>query len=145
MSAAASLALFALLGALAACAGTGGHGGDPIDALFRDYTGPAVPGASVIAIRDGQVVLRRAYGMADLEHHVSATPETDYRLASVTKQFTAMAVMQLARDGKLRYDQSVRDFLPELPPAAQPATLRRRPLGLRGSDPRLADGAGERP
>jgi CubicO group peptidase (beta-lactamase class C family) len=124
MTAASSLALFALVGALAACAGAGGHGGDPIDALFRDYTGPAVPGASVIAIRDGQVVLRRAYGMADLEHHVPAAPETDYRLASVTKQFTAMAVMQLAREGKLRYDQSVRDFLPELPPTAQAATIR---------------------
>jgi CubicO group peptidase (beta-lactamase class C family) len=83
-----------------------------------------VPGASVVVIADGRVVLRRAYGMADLERRVAATPETDYRLASVSKQFTAMAVMLLVTGGKLRYDQPVRDFLPELPAAAGPVTIR---------------------
>jgi CubicO group peptidase (beta-lactamase class C family) len=96
----------------------------PVDDLFADYAGPAVPGASVVVIRDGRVILRRAYGMADLERHVAASPATDYRLASVTKQFTAMAVMLLVRDGELRYDQSILDILPELPPAARPVTVR---------------------
>ena len=95
-----------------------------IDALLAEYTGSAVPGASVVVIHDGRVVLRRAYGMANLERHVAATPETDYRLASVSKQFTAMAIMLLAKGGKLRYDQSVRDILPELPPSAQAVTVR---------------------
>jgi len=95
-----------------------------VDSLFSAYSGSAVPGASVVVIADGRVVLRRAYGMADLERRVAATPETDYRLASVSKQFTAMAVMLLARDGKLRYDQPVRDFLPELPAATRPVTVR---------------------
>lgn len=95
-----------------------------VDSLFAAYTGSSVPGASVVVIRDGQVVVRRAYGSADLERHVAATPETDYRLASVSKQFTAMAVMLLAQDGKLRYDQPVRDFLPELPGAARAVTVR---------------------
>jgi CubicO group peptidase (beta-lactamase class C family) len=95
-----------------------------VDSLFAAYTGTAVPGASVIVIQDGQVVVRRAYGMADLERRVAATPETDYRLASVSKQFTAMAVMLLAQDGKLRFDQPVRDFLAELPPATQAVTVR---------------------
>lgn len=95
-----------------------------VDSLFAAYTGSTVPGASVVVIRNGQVVVRRAYGMADLERHIEATPETNYRLASVSKQFTAMAVMLLAQDGKLRYDQPVRDFLAELPPAAQPVTVR---------------------
>ncbi len=95
-----------------------------VDSLFSAYSGSAVPGASVVVIADGRVVLRRAYGMADLERRVAATPETDYRLASVSKQFTAMAVMLLAREGKLRYDQPVRDFLPELPAAARPVTVR---------------------
>ena len=95
-----------------------------VDSLFAAYTGAAVPGASVIVIRDGRVVVRRAYGMADLERGTPATPETDYRLASVSKQFTAMAVMLLTRDGKLRYDQPIRDFLAELPPAAQGVTVR---------------------
>lgn len=95
-----------------------------IEALFAEYSGATVPGASVIVIRDGRVILRRAYGMADLQRHVAATPETDYRLASVSKQFTAMAVMLLARDGKLAYDQRVREIFPELPGAAQGVTLR---------------------
>ena len=116
----------------AACAGTAGPRGPRVqpddfrfaDSLFSAYTGSAVPGASVIVIRDGQVVLRRAYGMANLEPGVAATPETDYRLASVSKQFTAMAVMLLVRDGKLRYDQPVSDILPELPAATRGVTIR---------------------
>jgi len=95
-----------------------------VDSLFAAYTGSDVPGASVVVIRDGKVIVRRAYGMADLERRVAAAPETDYRLASVSKQFTAMAVMLLARDGKLRYDQPVRDFLPELPAATRAVTVR---------------------
>ncbi len=95
-----------------------------VDSLFAAYTGSDVPGASVVVIRDGKVIVRRAYGMADLERRVSAVPETDYRLASVSKQFTAMAVMLLAKDGKLRYDQPVRDFLPELPAATRAVTVR---------------------
>ena len=95
-----------------------------VDSLFSAYSGSTVPGASVVVIADGRVVLRRAYGMADLERRVAATPETDYRLASVSKQFTAMAVMLLATAGKLRYDQPVRDFLPELPAATRPVTIR---------------------
>jgi len=95
-----------------------------VDSLFTAYSGPLVPGASVVVIREGRVVARRAYGMADLEQRGAATPETDYRLASVSKQFTAMAVMLLARDGRLRYDQPVRDFLPELPAATRSVTVR---------------------
>lgn len=112
-----------LLGVVAGCATAGGRLPD-IDALFAEYTGPAVPGASVIVIRDDRVVLRRAYGMADLERHVAATPQTDYRLASVSKQFTAMAVMLLAQSGKIRYDQPIREILPELPAGTGSVTVR---------------------
>lgn len=75
-------------------------------------------------MRDGHVIIRRAYGLADLEHRSAATPETNYRLASVSKQFTAMAVMLLAKDGRLRYDQPIRDILPEVPAAARAVTVR---------------------
>lgn len=94
-----------------------------VDSLFAAYTG-SVPGASVAVVRDGQVIIRHAYGMADLDRRTAATLETDYRLASVSKQFTAMVVMMLANDGKLRYDQPIRDFLPELPAAAHAVTVR---------------------
>ncbi len=63
-----------------------------VDSLFTAYSGTTVPGASLVVISDGRVAVRRAYGMAHLERRVAATPETDYRLASVSKQFTAMAV-----------------------------------------------------
>jgi CubicO group peptidase (beta-lactamase class C family) len=122
-----------ILAACAACAtgngvgGGGGGGREPrvtVDDLFTPYSGSAVPGASVVVIRNGDVIVRRSYGMADLERHLPASPETDYRLASVSKQFTAMAVMLLAMDGKLHYDQPVRDFLPELPASAAGVTVR---------------------
>jgi len=114
-----------IFAACAACATASGR--TPrvtVDDLFTAYSGAAMPGASVVVIQDGAVIIRAAYGTADLEHHVPATPETDYRLASLTKQFTAMCIMLLARDGKLRYDQPVRDFLPELPATAAAVTVR---------------------
>jgi CubicO group peptidase (beta-lactamase class C family) len=119
----------ALVALAAGCASGGGlhrkaDDLSAIDALFAPYTGSTLPGASVIVVQNGQVIVRRAYGMADLQRHTRATPETDYRLASVSKQFTAMAVMLLARDGRVRYDQPVREILPELPAATRAVTLR---------------------
>lgn len=116
-----------LLPAVIGCASGGGFSrGDnlAIDGLFTDYAGANVPGASVIVIRDGAVIFRRAYGVADLEHGVPATTGTNYRLASLTKQFTAMTIMLLVRDGKLQYDDPVRDLLPALPASASHVTIR---------------------
>lgn len=95
-----------------------------IDSLFAAYGGPSKPGATIVVISAGMVVTRRAYGMADLERNVTATPETNYRLASVSKQFTAMCIMLLARDGRLQLDQPVRSILRELPSVAAPVTIR---------------------
>ena len=75
-------------------------------------------------VKDGRALVRRSFGMADLEHGVATTPATNYRLASVTKQFTAAAILLLAEDGKLGLDDRVRHFLPSLPPAADAITLR---------------------
>lgn len=87
---------------------------DEIDSLMSDYAGE-VPGASLLVLRDGEPVVRRAYGYADLERRVPATPATNYRLASITKQFTAATILLLAEDGKLRLDDPVREWLPALP------------------------------
>lgn len=86
-----------------------------IDSLFASYDGSDVPGASVVVIHDGAVAFMRAYGMADLEAHERATVETNYRLASLTKQFTATAIGLLVQDGKLHYDDRVIDILPGFP------------------------------
>lgn len=94
-----------------------------VDALMRDYTGD-VPGASVLVIHDGQPVLQRGYGLADLEAGVPATPRTHYRLASITKQFTAACILLLAEDGRLTLDDPVKRWLPSLPAAADAVTLR---------------------
>ena len=86
-----------------------------VDSLFAAYDGPERPGASVVVIHEGRVVLRRAYGLADLQARTPTTPETNHRLASLTKQFTATAIMLLAEEGKLRYDDAVVDVLPGFP------------------------------
>ena len=74
-----------------------------LDALMADYAGD-VPGASVLVVRDGEIVVRRAWGLADVDKGVPASPATNYRLASVSKQFTAAAILLLAEDGRLRLD-----------------------------------------
>jgi CubicO group peptidase (beta-lactamase class C family) len=94
-----------------------------VDVLMRDYEG-AVPGASLLVIRDGQAIVRRAYGLSDVAGGVKATPATNYRLASVTKQFTATAVRRLAEEGKFTLDDRVRGWLPELPASADAITIR---------------------
>ncbi|HEU4643713.1 MAG TPA: serine hydrolase [Gemmatimonadaceae bacterium] len=95
-----------------------------VDSIFAAYDRPGVPGASVLVIRDGRVALVKSYGLADLEAGTAATPYTDYRLASLTKQFTAMAVLLLVKDGKLHLDDRVRDVLPGLPAYARDVTIR---------------------
>lgn len=94
-----------------------------IDRLMQAYAGD-VPGASLMVLKDGVPVVRRAYGRADLKAGTAATPATHYRLASVTKQFTAAAILLLAQDGTLRLDDPVRRWLPSLPRAAESVTLR---------------------
>jgi CubicO group peptidase (beta-lactamase class C family) len=94
-----------------------------VDALMKHYDGEG-PGASLLVIRNGVPLMRRGYGFADLEHRVAASPQTDYRLASVSKQFTATAILLLAQDGKLSLDDRARRWLPSLPAAAGAITLR---------------------
>jgi CubicO group peptidase (beta-lactamase class C family) len=69
-------------------------------------------------------VVRRSYGMADLEQKISAAPTTNFRLASITKQFTAAAILLLVEEGKLKLDDSIRKWLPSLPEVADPITIR---------------------
>src|SRR5712691_868589 len=95
---------------------------DQIDRLMRNYAG-AVPGASVLVVRDGKVVLRKSYGMANLEDRIAATPDTNYRLASMTKQFTAAAILMLAERGKLTLNDPITKYL-ALPTYANAITIR---------------------
>ena len=94
-----------------------------IDDLMRPYAGD-VPSASVLVLRDGVPLLRRSYGLANLEEKIVATPQTNYRLASMTKQFTASAILLLAEDGKLSLDDRIRRWLPTLPDTDDAITIR---------------------
>ena len=94
-----------------------------LDRLMQHYDGD-VPGASVLVVRDGEAVVRRGYGRSDLAQGVEAGPATAYRLASVSKQFTAAAILLLAEDGALAIDDPVRKWLPSLPREAEAVTLR---------------------
>jgi CubicO group peptidase (beta-lactamase class C family) len=94
------------------------------DALFGDFTGPNVPGASVMVIQDGKVLYEKSFGMANLEQQRRATSKTNYRLASVTKQFTAMAILILAERKKLTLDDRLTDFFPDFPAYGREIRLR---------------------
>src|SRR5689334_13276076 len=77
-----------------------------VDRLFARYTNET-PGCAVGVARDGRQTFARAYGMADLEHDVAATPATIYEAGSVSKQFTSAAVVLLSLQGKLSLDDNV--------------------------------------
>ena len=88
---------------------------EKLDGLFSDYSKPASPGGSVAVLVDGKTVFSKSYGLADVANSIPATPKTNYRLASVTKQFTATAILQLVDRGKLSLDARLTDVLPGAP------------------------------
>ena len=94
-----------------------------VDAVFAKWTA-ATPGCAVGVATGGTPVLTRGYGMADLEHDVPITADTIFEAGSVSKQFTAAAILQLARDGKLSLDDPVRQYVPELPDYGAPLLIR---------------------
>ncbi len=82
--------------------------------LAKNYPADA-PGAAALIVRDGQVVLRKGYGLTNVELGVPNTPESVFELGSVTKQFTAAAILMLAERGKLRLDDELQTYLPDYP------------------------------
>jgi N-acyl-D-aspartate/D-glutamate deacylase len=98
--------------------------GDAVDGLFAHFADGDSPGVAVAVIRDGEIVHRAGYGLADLETGTPITPDTTFRLASVSKQLTAMAIMLLAEEGKLDYDDPVVQYLPELERFGSEITIR---------------------
>lgn len=95
-----------------------------VDRAFAPFTAAGSPGCAIGLARNGQPVLTRAYGLANLEYDVPNTPETIFESGSVAKQFTAAAVVLLAQDGKLSLDDDVRKYLPELHDFGKQITIR---------------------
>jgi CubicO group peptidase (beta-lactamase class C family) len=83
-----------------------------------------VPGAAVLVIKHGQVLFERGYGVTDLRSLHKIDARTNFRLASVTKQFTAMAIMLLVHDGKLRYGDRLTDIFSDFPAYGYAITIR---------------------
>lgn len=95
-----------------------------IESLFRDYSQVNAPSVAVMVIREGKPVFAKAFGLADLQHKTPSTTNTNFRLASVTKPFTAMAVMILAEKKKLALDERLSNFFPEFPEAGKQVSVR---------------------
>jgi CubicO group peptidase (beta-lactamase class C family) len=95
-----------------------------VDKLFERWDKPGSPGCALAVVKDGAVIYKRGYGMANLEYDVPITPASIFHVASISKQFTAMAVTMLAQEGKLSLDDDVRKYLPEVPDFGKVITLR---------------------
>lgn len=96
-----------------------------IDKLFAPYDSTDAPGAAAGIIQNGELVFAEGYGIANLETGEPATPETNFRLASVTKQFTAACVLQLVEAGELTLETTLGSLFPEFPDYADDITVER--------------------
>jgi CubicO group peptidase (beta-lactamase class C family) len=95
-----------------------------VDKVFEKWDKPDSPGCALGIYKDGQIVYKRGYGMADLNDDVPITPATVFHVASMSKQFTAASIVLLAQQGKLSLDDDVRKYIPELPDFGERITIR---------------------
>jgi CubicO group peptidase (beta-lactamase class C family) len=97
---------------------------EKVDKVFAQWDKADSPGCELAVIKDGQIVYKRGYGMANLEHSIPMSTASIMDTGSVSKQFTAMAIALLAEQGKLALDDDVRKYLPEIPQYEVPVTIR---------------------
>jgi CubicO group peptidase (beta-lactamase class C family) len=90
-----------------------------VDAIFTDLSKPGSPGCALGVYRDGKIIYAKGYGLANLEENVTITPQSVFDIGSVSKQFTAASILLLEKQGKLRLDDDVRKYIPELPDYSQ--------------------------
>lgn len=95
-----------------------------VDALFAPWDSETSPGAAVAVVKDGKIVYKKGYGMANLEYGIPNTPSTVFHIASVSKQFTVFSVLLLEKEGKLSLDDDIRKHIPEIPDFGKTITLR---------------------
>jgi CubicO group peptidase (beta-lactamase class C family) len=90
---------------------------EKLNAIAAEAFAKDGPGGAVIVVQNGTTLLRKGYGMADLELGVPAKPEMVFRIASMTKQFTAVAILQLVKEGKVKFEDPLSKYVPEYPGA----------------------------
>jgi CubicO group peptidase (beta-lactamase class C family) len=111
-----------------------------VDSIFERYTKPGSPGCALAVMKDGEIVYKQGYGLANVEHHVPILPSTVFNIGSMAKQFTAFAIALLEDEGKLSFDDSLHKYLPEMHDFGKTITIRHlihHTSGLRGSFPEL--------
>ncbi len=86
-----------------------------VDALFTRAISNNGPGAAVLVAQNGRVLFEKGYGLADIAHGVAFTPETKSRIGSITKQFTASAILKLQEEGKLSVNDKLSKYFPDFP------------------------------
>jgi CubicO group peptidase (beta-lactamase class C family) len=95
-----------------------------VESIFASLRSKQLPGAAVAVVRDGNLIFERSNGVRDLRGKQPIDGHTDFRLASVSKQFTAMAIMLLVHDGKLHYNDGLSDVLTDFPAYGKQITIR---------------------
>ena len=95
-----------------------------VDVVLQDYAIPGGPGASAVVVKNGDVLYKKSFGMASIEEGRAITPETNFRLASLTKQFTAMAILILVNDSRLSLKDTITKFFPGFPAYGSGITVR---------------------
>jgi len=94
------------------------------DSLFAEWNKPGMPGAAVGVVHGGKLIYAKGFGEADVETGAKIGPETIFHVASVSKQFTAYAIVLLAEQGKLSLDDDIRKHIPEVPDFGKTITIR---------------------
>jgi CubicO group peptidase (beta-lactamase class C family) len=95
-----------------------------IDTIFKKYTSKTGPGAAVAVLKDGRVIFKKAYGIANLEYGVPINSSTVFDIASLSKQFTGLSVSLLVQQGKIALDDDLHKFIPEVPAFGKTITIR---------------------
>jgi CubicO group peptidase (beta-lactamase class C family) len=121
-----SISILLCMAGAAVClhAGSGEATTSKLDSIFSPLVNRRSPGLAVLVQKDGRTLFRKGYGVRDLRTLARIDAKTDFRLASCTKQFTAMAIMLLVHDGKLRYDDKLTQIFPDFPDYGRAITIR---------------------
>jgi len=117
-----------------------------VDELFAAYAAEGMPGAALRVLQNGEPVLTRVWGLAEVSAGIPVTSATNFRLASVTKQFTATAVMLLVEDGRLSLDSTLADLFPEYPAYGAGISVRyllQHRSGLLDYEPMVPEGSAQ--
>jgi CubicO group peptidase (beta-lactamase class C family) len=87
-----------------------------IDKMMSDYNGKdSVPGIAVLVAKDGKILQEKGFGNADIEHHMKVAPDTKFRIGSISKQFTASAILRLQEQGKINVNDKLSKYFPDFP------------------------------